>query len=30
MEQTDQTKIEELYRLIAQVTDPEDIRALFE
>ena len=30
MEQTDQTKIEELYRLIAQVTDPEDIRALFD
>ena len=30
MEQTDQTKIEELYRLIAQVTDPEDIRVLFD
>lgn len=30
MEQNDQTKIEELYRLIAQVTDPEDIRALFD
>ena len=30
MEQTDQRKIEELYRLIAQVTDPEDIRALFD
>lgn len=30
MEQTDQTKIEELYRLIAQITDPEDIRALFD
>jgi len=30
MEQTDQTKIEELYRLIAQVTEPEDVRALFD
>ena len=30
MEQNDQTKIEELYRLIAQVTNPEDIRALFD
>ena len=30
MEQTDRTKLEELYRLIAQVTDPEDVRALFD
>ena len=30
MEQTDRTKIEELYRLIAQVTEPEDVRALFD
>ena len=30
MEQTDHAKIEELYRLIAQITDPEDIRALFD
>ena len=30
MEQTDHSKIESLYQLIAQTTDPEDIRALFD
>jgi len=30
MEQIDHSKTEELYRLIAEITDPEDIRNLFD
>ena len=30
MEQSGHTKIDDLYRLIAETTDPEDIRALFD
>ena len=30
MELTDHSKIDDLYRLIAETTDPEDIRALFD
>ena len=30
MEQTDHSKITALYQLIAETTDPEDIRALFD
>ena len=30
MELTDHSKIDNLYRLIAETTDPEDIRALFD
>ena len=30
MEQTDHSKINALYQLIAETTDPEDIRALFD
>ena len=30
MEQTDHSKTEALYRLIAETTDPEDVRALFD
>ena len=30
MEQQDQAKIEALYRLIAETTDPEDVRNLFD
>ena len=30
MDQNDHSKIDNLYRLIAETTDPEDIRALFD